>query len=194
VQADPREFRQLDLRVHSFLRDVQLHDVWVAELKGGGPDRTVEDARLCFTPQTATTANAAVKALFAFRSALGRVFGWDRDRDVWDREYYRHRLSDADRSRSLVPPGTDDGIFKVVYVFAYESLAEVRNATVHAFSCLAMRRTMTGYRLYWAIYVKPIGRWTALYMRTIDPFRRNVVYPAVIKRIEAEWATRFGDQ
>jgi hypothetical protein len=192
VQADPREFRQLDLRVHSFLAGVPLHDVWVAELAGGGPDRTVEDARLCFTPQTATTANAAVRLLFAIRSGVGRIFGWDRDSERWDGESFRNRLTEEDRARSLVPPGTDDSIFKVVYVFPYESLSEVRNATVHAFSCLALRRTMTGYRLYWAIYVKPIGRWTALYMRAIDPFRRAVVYPAVINRIRVEWSTRFG--
>jgi hypothetical protein len=192
VQADPREFLQLNLRVHSFLAGVPLHDVWVAELAGGGPDRTVEDARLCFTPQTATTANAAVKALFALRSSIGRLFGWDRDAERWAGEYYRHRLSEEDRTRSLVTPGADDTIFKIVYVFPFESLAEVRNATVHAFSCLALRRTLTGYRLYWAIYVKPISRWTPLYMRTIDPFRRAIVYPAVIKRIESEWDVRFG--
>ena len=78
-------------------------------------------------------------------------------------------------------------------MFPNEALSEVRNATVHAFSCFAMRRTITGYRMYWAIYVKPISPWTATYMRIIDPLRRAVVYPAVIKRIESEWQTRFGD-
>jgi hypothetical protein len=194
VQADPTEYRQLDLRVHSFLSGVELHDVWVAVLEGGGPDRTIEDARLCFTPQTATTANAAVKTLFAIRAWVGRVCGWDTGAERWAEESYRHRLTEDDRARSLVAPGTEDAIFKVVYVFPYESLSEVRNATVHAFSCMALRRTMDGYRLYWAIYVKPISRWTALYMRTIDPFRRRIVYPAVIHRIESEWATRFGDK
>ena len=194
MQADPREYRQLDLRVHSFLSGVELHDVWLAELRGGGPSRTVEDARRCFTPQTATTANAAVRLLFSTRRWVGRLFGWDRDTDRWADESYRHRLGEEDRARSLVAPGTDEGLFKIVYVFPQEALSEVRNATVHAFSCFALRRTTTGYRLYWAIYVKPISPWTATYMRVIDPFRRAIVYPTVIKRIETEWATRFGDE
>ena len=193
MRADPREYNQLKLRAHSLLADVELHDVWLAELPGGGPDRTIEDARFCFTPQTATTANAAVKSLFAIRRSIGRMFGWDREAYRWDHELYRHRLTEEDRARSLVPPGTVDDIFRIVYVFPYEALSEVRNATVHAFSCLAMRATMNGYRLYWAIYVKPISPWTATYMRVIDPFRRTFVYPAVIHRIESEWRTRFGD-
>lgn len=193
MQADPREYHQLKLRAHSLLADVDLHDVWVAELEGGGPGRTIVDARRCFTPQTATTANAAVKSLFAIRAAIGRAFGWDRDIERWDAELYRHRLTDEDRERSLVAPGTSDQIFRTVYVFENESLSEIRNATVHAFSCLAMRPTINGYRLYWAIYVKAISPWTSTYMRVIDPFRRAIIYPAVISRIQSEWQTRFGD-
>lgn len=193
MQADPREYHQLELRAHSLLADVDLHDVWIAELNGGGPDRTIVDARFCFTPQTATTANAAVKRLFAIRRLVGRGLGWDRDTDHWAEELYCHRLTDEDRKRSLVEPGTPDQMFRAVYVFENESLSEIRNATVHAFSSLALRRTMHGYRLYWAIYVKPISPWTSTYMRVIDPFRRAIIYPAVISRIESEWQTRFGD-
>ncbi len=193
MQADPSEYRQLDLRAHSFLSDVPLHDVWVCELEGGGPDRNMMDVRQCFTAQTASTANASVRTLFAIRRFVGRMFNWDRDADRWADEHFVHRLDDEDRGRSLVEPGTDDGLFRVVYVFPNESLSEVRNATVHAFSCLALRQTMKGYRLYWAIYVKPIGRWTSTYMRVIDPFRRAVVYPAVINRVEFSWRITFGD-
>ncbi|MFT4572688.1 MAG: hypothetical protein ACI8TX_003778 [Hyphomicrobiaceae bacterium] len=195
MQIDPSAYRQLDLHAHSFLSDAQLHDVWRADLRGGGPNRTIEDARLCFTPNTVTTANAAVKTLFSIRTVLGRMFGWDTagDTDRWSEELYSGRLDAEDRERSLVEPGTPDGMFKVVYVFPEESLAEVRNATVHAFSSLAIRPSMTGYHLFWAIYVKAISPWTPTYMRVIDPFRRAMVYPAVISRIETEWSTRFGD-
>ena len=194
MQADPLEYKQLGLRAHSLLRDVELHDVWLVELEGGGEGRTIEDVRACFTPQTATTANAAVRSLFALRKCLGRAFGWDRQTERWETEHYALRLTPEDRARSRIAPGTGDGIFKIVYVFENESLSEVRNATVHAFSCFALRRTMGGYRLYWAIYVKPIGRWTGVYMRVIDPFRRTIVYPAVIHRIASEWRDRFGGE
>ena len=193
VQADPIEYRQLDLKVHSFLSDVELHDVWMAELEGGGPDRTIEDVRRCFTPQTATSANASVRTLFAIREWVGRLFGWDRDNVRWNEDLYSNRLSEDERVASLVRPGSDDGLFTIVYVLPNEALSEIRNATVHAFSCFALRRTMNGYRLYWAIYVKPISRWTSTYMRVIDPFRRTLVYPAVISRVQLTWRTVYGD-
>ena len=191
MHADLREYRQLDLRAHSLLADVPLHDVWLLELEGGGEGRTIEDVRRCFTPQTVTTANAAVRTLFAIRRMLGRVFDWDKGPQQWDADRYVHRLSDDDRARSLVAPGTDDGLMRIVYVFPFESLSEVRNATVHAFSCFALRPTMTAYRLYWAIYVKPIGPWTSTYMRVIDPFRRAVVYPAVLHRVRRTWSVNY---
>jgi len=193
VRVDPQEYLQLSLRVHGLLRGVELHDVWRAELRGGGSGRSMLDVRRVFTAQTATTANAAVRALFALRTALGRIFGWDPSPARWAGEYYADKLSDEDREQSLVEPGTDDGLFRVVYVFEREALSEVRNATVHAFSCLALRPTMDGYHLYWAIYVTPISKYTSLYMRLIDPFRRTIVYPAVISRLELSWRTMFGD-
>lgn len=193
MHADLSEYQQLDLRAHSLLADVPLHDVWMLELEGGGEGRTIEDVRRCFTPQTITTANAAVRTLFAIRRTLGRVFGWDRESNHWDDELYVHRLTDEDRARSLVEPGTNDGLLRIVYVFPHESLSEVRNATVHAFSCFALRPTMTAYRLYWGIYVKPIGPWTSTYMRIIDPFRRAVVYPAVLDRVKLTWRINYCD-
>jgi hypothetical protein len=193
VHADLSEYQQLDLRAHSLLAEVPLHDIWMLELEGGGEGRTIEDVRRCFTPQTITTANAAVRTLFSIRRGLGRVFGWDKGPNHWEDERYVHHLTDEDRTRSLVAPGTDDGLMKIVYVFPYESLSEVRNATVHAFSCFALRPTMTTYRLYWAIYVKPIGPWTSTYMRIIDPFRRAVVYPAVLHRVRRTWSVNYCD-
>jgi hypothetical protein len=193
VHADLSEYRQLDLRAHSLLVDIPLHDIWLLELECGGEGRTIEDVRRCFTPQTLTTANAAVRTLFAIRRTLGRVFGWDKGSEQWDDELYSNRLTQEDRARSLVSPGAEDGLMRIVYVFPYESLSEVRNATVHAFSCFALRPTMNGYRLYWAIYVKPIGAWTSTYMRVIDPFRRAVVYPAVLQRVRRTWSVNYCD-
>ena len=53
---------------------------------------------------------------------------------------------------------------------------------------LALVERPSGYRLYWAIYVRPVGRLTGWYMRLIDPFRRLMIYPAVLRRIRAGWS------
>ena len=134
----------------------------------------------------------AVRALFALRFALGRAFGWDRPPPDALADSYLHRLRDDDRSRSLVAPGTTRGPFRTLYVFADESVAEARNATVHAFLVMALRARAGGYRLHWAIYVKPVGRLTGIYMAVIDPFRRFIVYPALIRRTQAAWTRAYG--
>jgi hypothetical protein len=183
------EFRALGLRCHLLLHDVPLHDVWVIDLAGGGPGRTMRDvdaiAETGHTP-------LAVRALFALRFAVGRALGWDGPRRESVAESYLHRLTDDDRARSLVTPGTRRGPFRTLYVFADEAVAEARNATVHAFLVMALRARAGGYRLYWAVYVKPVGRMTAIYMAVIDPFRRLIVYPALIRRTQAGWAGAYG--
>jgi hypothetical protein len=192
VAATPAEkFRALDLRCHALLQDAPLHDVWVIDLAGGGPGRTMRDVDAIAGPGHAGRPPFAVRALFALRFALGRVFRWDAPRRDPLAGSYLHRLTNDDRARSLVPPGTARGIFRVLYLFDDETVAEARNATVHAFLVMALQPRGDGYRLYWAIYVKPVGRLTALYMAAIDPFRRFIVYPALIRQTKAAWARAY---
>jgi hypothetical protein len=191
MRADPSEFRKLDLRCHALLADVNLHDVWAIPLVGGGPDRTMRDVR-AVSPQLALPSNAAVRGLFAFRRALGRRVGWDRDKPDWSAESYVHRLTDEDRARSFVRPGTREGAFRMLYLFRDEGLAEVRNATVHAFLASALSARPDGYLLHWAIYVKSVSRLTPVYMAAIDPFRRLLVYPALIRQVQAAWSREYG--
>ena len=79
------------------------------------------------------------------------------------------------------------GAFRVLYRFERELLLEVRNATVHAFLAGALEPHGEDYRLYLAIYVRPVSRWTPAYMALIDPFRRAFVYPALIRRLQRAW-------
>jgi hypothetical protein len=192
MRVSPDEFRRLDLRVHSLLADVPLHDVWAVDLPGGGPGRTLSDLEALLDLERVASANPAVRLLFSLRRALGAVFRWERP--PAHREAppaFRERLSEADRRASLVEPGTPEGPFRVVYVFPTESVNEICNATVHAASCFTLVERTSGYRLYWAIYVRPVGRFTAWYMRLIDPFRRHLIYPAVLRSLQASWAREF---
>ena len=188
MRATTEEFERIDLRAHSLLAGAPLHDVWVVDLPGGGPGRTVEDVRNLMSVTNLADTNVAVKFLFGLRSSLGRIFGWDREHPLASRESYINRLSAADREGSLVTPGSSDGPFQTLLVSPHESISEIRNATVHAFSVLALVERPSGYRLYWAIYVRPVGRLTGWYMWLIDPFRRLIIYPAVLRRIRAGWS------
>jgi hypothetical protein len=119
------------------------------------------------------------------------LFGWDRAVHEHAEDSYVKKLSDEQRDRSLADPGTADGPFRLVYLFPKEVLGEVRNATVHAFSCMTIRSTASGYRFYWAIYVKRVSRFTPIYMALIEPFRRFVVYPAILRRLRASWVAAY---
>lgn len=189
MRVSPSEFERLDLRIHSLLRDVPLHDVWAVDLPDGDRVRTLADLRSALSFEQLSRASPAVRLLFGTRRALGRFFSWDSAVPHAGQTSFLERLSDSDRRGTAVTPGTREGPFRVLYAFDREAASEIRNATVHAVSCFALvAQPGLGHRLYWAIYVAPVGRLTAWYMRLIDPFRRRVVYPAMLRAIRAAWA------
>ncbi len=191
MRAQPAEFRELDLRCHALLSDVPLHDVWAIPLNGGGPGRSIQDARAILFDDRRPSTNVVVRGLFALRWALGRAFGWDDERHDPPGVSYVHRVAEADRAQSQVPPGTREGAFRVLYVLGDEALSELHNATVHAFLALALRPSPGGYTLYLAVYVKPVSRFSTTYMALIDPFRRLVVYPALGRHAQRRWSRTY---
>jgi hypothetical protein len=190
MRVKPAEFQRLNLRCHALLSDVPLHDVWAIPLNGGGPGRSIQDARAILFGD-GLPSNLAVRGLFSLRWAIGRAFGWDDERHDPPSGSYVNRLAEADRLQSQVAPGTRAGPFRVLYVLGEEALSELRNATVHAFLALALTPSPEGYTLYMAIYVKPVSRLTPLYMALIDPFRRLVVYPALGRRAQQRWSRLY---
>ena len=191
LRVDPGEFRACPLRANALLHDVPLEDVWAIRLSGGGTGRTIQDLRAVFIAGV-EAAPPIVTGLIRLRRRIGALFGWDRQRPAWSAESYVHRLSAADRAQSSAAPGTPDGRLSLLYRFEHEQLSELRNGTVHAFSSLSMRPTPSGYLAYLAIYVRPVHRFTRLYMAAIAPFRRLLVYPAIIRKVQRVWAERYG--
>lgn len=190
MRLPPGEFLRLPLRVHTFLDDVPLRDVSAIDLPGGGEGRSVGDVR-AFIPFGSASAGSATRLLFRIRWAVGRVFDWDDDRHA-NSDSFVSRLTANDLRASRLKAGTSDGEFCSLYEFDRESLAEVRNRTVHAFLCTALVRTSSGYRLYFAVYVRPVSWLTAPYMAAIEPFRRFVVYPAMMRRVRRAWEEEYG--
>ena len=186
------EFRALPLQVHDFLASVPLADVSAVDLPGGGPGRTLAEVRALVSSDALVRVNRATRFLFALRIWVGRLFGWDRREAKLSPESYVHRLTAAQRNESLIAPGTSEGAFRVVYARTDEVLTEIRNATVHGFLCSVLVPTGAGYRLYWAVYVKAVSRWTRLYMLAIEPFRRFIVYPSILGRIRRAWIAKHG--
>jgi hypothetical protein len=184
MRIQPQTYQQLPLYVHTFLADIPLHDVWAIPLPNGRPDLTIRHVLTFLQSAETRQVNPIVRALFGLRWWLGRLFGWDEANQKAIAPSYIDRLPPADRARSLDEPGRQNGIFRVVYTFENESLGEIINGTVHAFSLLTLQPAEKGHTLYWAIYVKKVNRLTPFYMALIDPFRHLFVYPAVTKNIQ----------
>jgi hypothetical protein len=192
VRVDPDEYAGLDLRAHHLLADAPLHDAWAVDLPGGG-ERSIADIRAIVSFENLARINAVVRVLFSLRGWLGRVFGWDAERPSPAGSSFISRLSEEDRRASLVEPGTPEGPFRVLYVSRREAISEIQNPTVHAFSVFALFGQPGGHRFYWGIHVRPVGRITSWYMRLIDPFRRFLIYPAVLRHIRTAWERSAAD-
>ena len=188
MRAVPGEYLNLRLRAHELLHDIPLYDVSVVDLPGGGAGRSVADIR---TLESAAAPSRIANALYGVRHVLGRVFDWDRV-PMRPEESLLSRLSERDRRDSEITPGTRDGPFLLLYQFPGEALSETRNATVHGYVCTALARTATGYRLYWGVYVLPVSRLTRPYLIAIEPFRRFILYPAMLRRIRRAWLAAYG--
>jgi len=65
---------------------------------------------------------------------------------------------------------------------------------VHAFASLSIRPTPSGYLVYVGVFVKSVHRFTRFYMAAIAPFRRLVVYPAIIRKMQSKWTQRYGGE
>jgi hypothetical protein len=184
--------------VHSLLADVPLHDVWAIDLpayrdgvtlseflsRSKKDGRGASDAELKGFP-------AAARALFGLRFFLGRIFRLEAEPKDASANSFGNRLTPEDRARSLLAPGTPDGLFRVVYRFENEQLVEVQNRTVHGGALSALARSADGYRFYFAVYVRETAWLTPLYMRLIDPFRKWIIYPELLKKIRASWEREF---
>ena len=190
-QISPNEFQGLPLRVHTLLADVPLHDVWAVDLPKYRDGITLAE----FLRQAGSCGTARLPAparvLMSLRLFLGRIFRLEAEPKDALVASLVGRLTPEDCARSLVVPGTREGLFRAVYRFENEQLLEIQNRTVRAAALNALVERAESYRFYFAVYVRQ-GTWiTRVYMGLIDPFRKWIVYPAMLKAVRTRWGQRF---
>jgi hypothetical protein len=171
-QISPTEFYALSLRAHTFPADVPLHDVWAVDLPTHGDGVTLSEF---------------LRALIRLRLFLGRIFRLEAEPKDALAASFGSRLTPEDRVCSFVVSGTPEGLFRVVYRFENEQLLEIQNRTVHAAALSALAERADSYRFYFAVYVRQRTWITPFYMGLIDPFRKWIIYPAMLKTIRATW-------
>ena len=202
-QVSTQEFERLPLRVHTFLEGVPLHDVWFVDLPHWRAGVTLDDflqrtsdGKLdrcgCSRSSSLFTSSPLVRLLLEIRFFVGRFFGWDDEPPATAWKSLATRLTDTDCSRSLTAAGTQDGLFRVVYRFENEQLVELINRTAHAAALSTLVETATVYRFYLGVYVHSVSRFTPFYMALIDPIRKLIVYPSLLRSVRARWNQAFG--
>ncbi|MGB8769984.1 MAG: DUF2867 domain-containing protein [Candidatus Korobacteraceae bacterium] len=189
-QISTQEFEGLPLRVHGFLAGVPLHDVWAVDLPRPRSGITL-DEYLRVAHAHPLTLPPLARTLLNIRLFVGRVLGWDREPAATALETFATRLTDVDRSRSLVLAGTREGLFRVIYRFENEQLLELINRTAHAAALSALVETTNSYRFYFGVYVTNVSRLTPVYMALIDPFRKLIVYPSLLRSVRIRWNQAF---
>lgn len=189
AQISTDEFVHLPLRVHNFLKDVPLLDVWAVDLPHLRSGVTLDEFLRASRAHHCKLSPSA-RALISIRLFAGRHLGWDRQ-PATDCEEFAKRLTSTDHSRSLVPAGTPEGLFRIVYRFDNEQLVELINRTAHAAALSALIETSTAYRFYFGVYVRHVSRWTPIYMTLIEPFRKLIVYPSLLRTVRATWVRTF---
>jgi Protein of unknown function (DUF2867) len=176
--------------IHQIAPDFRLLDVWALPTPGGADDfpRLV---RQIATGDTSRELPAVVRALFAIRQKLGKLFGWDAPSSAVGSRVpsLRERLP-ADLASLPTGPRLEHLAFSPVYLTDNEWVAELANLTVHEVLHLGwVPNEAGGYRGQLAVLVKPNGLLGAAYLTALSPFRHLIVYTALIKAIGQSWRT-----
>jgi Protein of unknown function (DUF2867) len=182
---DTAEHTARPWRIHEIAKDFRVLDVWALPTPGG-PDDFPHLVRLMSTFDPAQT-SPVVRALFAIRWTIGRIFGLDDQETGLGTRV--HSLRDRLPTDLADPPsGLDAHLFTPLYVTRDEFAMEIANQTVHGVMHIGWVPARTGgYRGQMAILVRPNGALGVAYLAAIAPFRHLVVYPLMMRDIGRAW-------
>ncbi|MFI9155805.1 DUF2867 domain-containing protein [Streptomyces sp. NPDC053367] len=184
-------FTERPWRIHEFIRDFEVEDVWDLDTPGGPDDlallvRQFDSDGKDFDP------SPMYRLLFAIRWKLGALLKWDEaehglgPRNPSLRDRLPEDLRDGPRGPDLkVVP------MKSVYQTSDEWVTEVVNKTVHAAMHIGWVHDGDGrYHAQMAVLVHKKGLLGKVYMPLILPFRRVFVTPNLVKTIGRSWRAR----
>ena len=175
-------------RIHELTAGFGLEDVWAL------PSPSGEDAFPRVIQQLAGLDPAAstsplVRGLWHVRTRLGARFGWDDvDEGIGSRVTTLREQLPPDLRDGPTGPGFDALPLTPLYLVEDEWAAETANRTMHG--VLHVSRTLGrcgNDHCHMAVYVKPNGWFGRAYMAVIRPFRRLVVYPAMMRKLRRDW-------
>jgi hypothetical protein len=179
-------------RIGEIAPDFRLEDAWALPVYGGAGDFGAL-LEVMTSRELASGASPATRLLFWIRWLLGRWFGWDdgAQRPIPGEACQTSLAGRLPADLRGTAAGMRAGSFSPLYRTDTEYAAEISNQTVHGVMHLTwVDRGQGRYQGQLAVYVKPRGWLGQRYMTLITPFRRWIVYPALLRQIERAWQTR----
>ncbi len=187
-------------KVHNIAKDFALWDVW--EVPIAATNTQTENFQSFYkvtlaTLKTMETKTTVVSFLFTLRYWISNVIPLDKNVNTLPipgctETTVKSRLTREELEQSktgkAIQLNTTDLEFRPVYLFQDESLHEISNDTVHGLIHFGwIKKNDNFYTASLAIYVIPRGMIGKVYLKLIEPFRRYIVYPAMMKSIKAIW-------
>jgi hypothetical protein len=187
-------------KVNKIANDFILWDVW--EIPIIANNSTTENFQSFYrivleTFKKMQTKTTLVRILFTLRYWIGKISPLDKNINTLPipgcaETTIKCRLNGQDIEKSKVGKAikvnNTDLEFCPVYLFNDESLHELSNDTVHALIHVGwIKKNDNYYTATLAIYVIPRGSYGKVYLKLIEPFRRHIVYPAMMKAIKVQW-------
>ncbi|MGN9783883.1 DUF2867 domain-containing protein [Nonomuraea sp. ZG12] len=179
-------------RIHEIAPDFEVEDVWAYRTPGAGPDDFPVMLAALRAGGGLNENPPVVRFLFAVRWKLGALFRWDEpEQSVVGRVASLCDRLPQDLRQDAAGEAVPNTPFTMVYELRDECVIELTNKTVHGICHLGwVPADDGGYELRMAALVKPNGLLGRLYMATIKPFRRLIVYPALTGKWERAWWNR----
>jgi hypothetical protein len=140
----------------------------------------------------------AAGVLIFLRMYLGKILGLDKNINTLpipgcQETSIKERLSMEDRKRSIASSelgisDSDNETWRVVYLYEDEMLTELSIDVVHVLMHLGwVHKSGNFFTAQLAVYAKPRGMIGNLYMKIIMPFRRVIIYPALMENVKNTW-------
>ena len=187
TRIDIEAFHRRPWRIHELAPDFEVEDVWWIPTPGAGRDDFAQVRDAVEKDGDIDTFGPLARGLFAVRLWLGARLGWDRVGSGLDERVpsLRRRLP-AD----LEPAARGDReLLSPVYATDREAVSEMASSTVHGLLHFGWEPEGEP-GLVVTVLTRTNGRGGALYLRTISPFRRAIVWPALTASWERAWRDR----
>lgn len=179
------EIQRTDIPWQERLPEARYMDTHSAYLQGG-PD-TIDLAYMesLFGPHAQADLAWPARALIALREWLGTAVGWDKEKESASPplDSYFWSMTEEEIASCLKAPGRTEGPARILWNDEKSLVAEVLNATCQAFAVAWLEEREARI----SVFVIETKWWSKYYLALIEPFRKWIVYPALVKWIEDGW-------